>query len=413
MRSVQVLVVGGGASGMMAAISAAEEGHKVLLIEKKNKLGKKILATGNGKCNFTNEFQEGSCYHSDGDAYSVIKRFDEKACQEWFHKIGIMSKSRDGYVYPLSGQATSVNRALYRRLQELEVEIHQEEWLESIQIKKDIKGTDIRGYQVITNSDQYLTRNLILALGGAAAPVHGTTGDGYAMLANLGVSIKKIYPALTALTLKGKYMKDWAGVRVVGHIALMENHNNIIEQESGELQMVDYGISGIPVFQLSHHVGRRLDDGKELTLILDCLPDYSDEELKQEIERRRNEFKPCSLGDLLEGILPAKLMSALLKEAGIKASRDSKFVTDKEIDQIVCQMKHKELEIQGVRPFENAQVTTGGVLLSELDINRMELFKYPGIFIVGELANVDGICGGYNLQWAWSSGYVAGKAVGK
>lgn len=413
MRSVQVLVVGGGASGMMAAISAAEEGHKVLLIEKKNKLGKKILATGNGKCNFTNEFQDKSCYHSDGDAYSVIQRFDEKACQKWFHEIGIMSKSRDGYVYPLSGQATSVNRALYRRMQELKIEIHEEEILEDIQIKKNLKGMEIKGYHIRTNRDQYLTRNLILAVGGEAAPVHGTTGDGYAILGKLGVSIEKAYPALTAVILNGKYMKEWAGVRVIGHIALMEDNNIILNKESGELQMVYYGISGIPVFQLSHYVGRKLAAGRKLSFILDCLPDYSDTELKSEMIRRRDAFQACSLGDLLEGILPGKLMSALLKEIGLKASRDSKSVSDEEIAQIIFQIKHKNLDIAGVRPFENAQVTSGGVLLSELDIHKMELKKYPGLYVVGELANVDGICGGYNLQWAWSSGYVAGKAVGK
>lgn len=414
MRSVEIMVIGGGASGMMAAITAAEAGAKVLLVEKLNRVGKKLLATGNGRCNFTNQKQGPEYYHSqiEGAAWPTVSAFDNRQVIDWFRERGLLSMERDGYVYPRSAQALSVVQILERMLRIHGVEIHTEERVEEI-IPLEQKGRKYT-YKVCSSAGTYLARQIVLAVGGAASPVHGTCGDGYDLVRRLGISVVPPVPALTSLVLEGEYCKIWAGVRIQGQVSL-HLEGKRLAADQGEIQMTAYGISGIPVFQISYLAARLLQEGKKPYLILDSMMEYSKEELLQELQRRQTVFwdKALSVADLLEGMLPGKLISAYIKEAGKKLSAVTAVekVSKAEWESLVSQIKEKKLRIHAVSDFDKAQVSSGGVELSQLNMETMELKAYPGMYITGELADVDGICGGYNLQWAWSSGHAAGMCA--
>lgn len=414
MQSIEVMVVGGGASGMMAAITAAEAGAKVLLIEKLNKLGKKLLATGNGRCNFTNTKQEESFYHSctDGFAWKVVSAFDEKQVMAWFQEHGILPMVRDGYVYPRSAQASSVVQILQKMLKKARVRIHTGERLRHVQPLLDRNG-GIRGYEVTTSARTYLAGRVIFASGGAAAPVHGTSGDGYEWMNCLGIPLVPPVPALTSLVLNASYCKIWAGVRIQGKVSLYSDTDECLGSDQGEIQMVSYGISGIPVFQISHLAARELEAGRKPYLILDSMCDYTEEALLKELLRRKESYPELSqsVADVLTGMLPDKLATAFIRESGLQSGWKAETIHQKQWKKLVLQIKKKRLQIQGVSGFDKAQVTSGGVSLDSLQAETMESRKYPGLYIAGELADVDGICGGYNLQWAWSSGYVAGRAA--
>lgn len=414
MQSIEVMVIGGGASGMMAAAVAAEAGARVLLVEKLGKLGKKLLATGNGRCNFTNTVQKKEYYHSrtEGFAWQVISAFDEQQVMDWFRNHGVLPMERDGYVYPRSAQAVSVVQILQRVLAEWAVQVHTEESLLDIVPQRDKTGV-VQRYEVTTSQGRYLAGQVILAPGGAAAPVHGTSGDGYAWVERLGIPLVTPVPALTSLELEGAFCKTWAGVRIDGQISVYSESGKCLGTDRGEIQMVSYGISGIPVFQISHYAAREWEKGRKPYLILECMCDFSEEALLDEWFRRRAVYANLSLSvaDVLEGMLPGKLSMAYVREAGLQNGQKADTVSRKQWEALARQIKAKRLQIRSVSGFEKAQVTSGGVSLEALDAETMELHQYPGLYITGELADVDGICGGYNLQWAWSSGYVAGKAA--
>lgn len=415
MRSIEVLVAGGGASGMMAAITAAENGAKVLLLEKMNRLGKKLLATGNGKCNYTNLKQSPEYYHCRQEKFpwEVLKQFGSGETIAWFQERGIIPKDRDGYVYPLSGQAVSVVNVLQREIKRLGVTVQTEECVQWIEPHHSGRTGEQDGYRVVTDCGEYLVGQIILAVGGMASPVHGSDGDGCRIAEELGISCIRSLPALTSLVLKGKYVKLWSGVRVQGQITLCREDGTVLAGESGELQMVAYGISGIPVFQISYLAAEELARGRKVSLILDCIPDFSADELQAELRRRQREYGSCSAADLLEGILHQKLAAALLAEVGLRSSTSSEEIKEFQWETLVREIKQKKLEISGVSGFDKAQVTHGGADTTEVEPETMEVRKCPGLYLTGELLDVDGICGGYNLQWAWTSGYLAGRCAGK
>lgn len=399
---------------MLAAITAAEQGKKVMVIEKKNTPGKKLLATGNGRCNYTNLLQKPECYRCEETGFvdRVLSQFDVDDTLAWFRERGVLPRDRDGYVYPLSGQASAVRNALERAMRRAGVTVCCEETVRDIVPKYTLHGQSITGYEVHTDRQKLLAGSVILAMGGAAAPAQGTTGDAYPILEKLGVKLRKPLPALTSVELSEDCCRQWAGVRIYGQISLWLA-GQLLGQDTGEIQMVASGISGIPVFQLSGLAARQLAKGNRPELHLDCLPDFTEERLRAELLHRLESFgDESTLGDLLDGMLPDKLAGALLGELHLKKSQSAAIVKQEETGRaLIGQIKNKRLEISRVSGFEKAQVTSGGVDVSELDASTMELKRYPHLYITGELADVDGICGGYNLQWAWSSGYLAGTGA--
>lgn len=406
MQSVPVMVIGGGASGMMAAIAAAKNGSKVLLIEKLNRLGKKLLATGNGRCNFTNSYQETECYRGEESAMiqEALQLFSWENTLEFFWDAGIFTQAKDGYYYPASGQASSILEALLRQLKQYKVRIQMEEKVLSIEPSS-------RGYIVTTDQGKYQAAQVILSVGGKASPVHGTTGDGYGIAAGMGLSVIPPLPALTSCVLKGDFMKGWSGVRVKGQVSLYEQNGHLLAKDSGELQMVAYGISGIPVFQISRFAARSLEQGQKPYLLMDIMTEYSEEYLVQELQERKSRFGSWNALDALDGMMHRKLAQVLLESLGMNPKESISQWSDKNMEKIAGRMKGWKLGIAAVSDFDKAQVTCGGVSLSQLNPKTMEVNQYPGLYLTGELLDVDGICGGYNLQWAWTSGYLAGKAA--
>ncbi|MDD7403665.1 MAG: NAD(P)/FAD-dependent oxidoreductase [Butyribacter sp.] len=411
MRSIEVLVIGGGASGMMAAIEAKRQGAKVLLLEKKPRLGKKLLATGNGKCNFTNQLQEKNCYRSEQKEFpwKVVEAFGCQQTVDWFHKIGILAKDKGGYVYPASEQATSVVHALEREIQRLKIEVHTEEWVEEIKPHTGKGNSGMAGYNVSTQKDSYLAKKVILSTGGKAAPVHGSTGDGYVLAESLGHHLVFPVPALTSLILE-ENVKAWSGVRIQGKVSLLDEKEQLLCEDTGEIQMVSYGISGIPVFQISRYAAREIANGKKVYLLLDCMPDKDKEWIYQELQYQKEQNEKQSAGDLLEGIFPDKLIGVLLKKSDISIKESVSNLTDRQIWHLVHQIKKLQFQVKEVSDFEKAQVTAGGISAKEIETDTMESKICKGLYLTGEVVDVDGICGGYNLQWAWASGYTAGRA---
>lgn len=405
-KQQDVLVIGAGASGMMTAITAARRGLSVTVLEHMDKPGKKILATGNGKCNFTNLKMSPRCYYGDhGLVQEILKQFTVEDTLAFFREIGIWPKEKNGYVYPNSGQASSVADALSAEMKRSGVSL--------------VTSCDIRqlcetkyGFEVRTSMGTYCSHNLVFATGLRAAPKSGSDGSMISLIKSFGHRFVPILPALCGFEAEGMEFSKVSGVRTDALLSLYIDGQNC-EQERGELQLADYGISGIPVFQISGRVSRLLYQGKEPYLKLDVMPDHTKEQVMDELLRRVNTYGVGrSLGDVLDGMLPDKLAKALL-QALHKSPGDGAEILqeDRWRNDLADQIKGKKLHIRKVSDFDKAQVTTGGVALSELQADTLELIKYPGIYVTGELADVDGICGGYNLQWAWSSGHLAGQSA--
>lgn len=407
---IEVLVIGGGASGMAAAITAARHGARVLVLEKKNSLGKKLLATGNGKCNFTNQVQHAKCYHSSQKDYpwKVIGQFGWQESVAWFDELGILAKDRNGYVYPASGQASSVLHALQREIKRLQVEVHTGE-----EVQKAVQSFGQKGFLVTTDRAEYPAENVIISTGGMASPAHGSTGDGYGFAKQFGHHLVPPLPALTSLVLEGSFCKMWGGTRVQGMVSLYDETGRLLGTDSGEIQMTAYGISGIPVFQLSRFAAIELEKGRKVTLCLNSMPEYNKEWLAGELLKRKRYNGQQSIRDLLEGMLPDKLAGVYVKKLKIADSARVKEISKEQFFCLADIIQHMEFSVRKVSGFEKAQVTAGGICTEEVCPDTMESKLCKGLYFTGELLDVDGDCGGYNLQWAWATGCLAGRAAGK
>ena len=412
MENTDILVAGGGAAGIMAALTATENGKgKIFIIEKMGQLGKKILATGNGKCNYTNYYQAKECYRGNdvSFAWKALQKFGYKETISLFKSYGIIPYDRDGYVYPLPGQASCVRDILERELKSTNVVINKEEKITDVSIHRKNGRQD--GFIVVTGNNKYFTQKLIIATGGKAGAVHGSDGSGYSLAKSLGHSVITPFAALTSCIICGKYTKDWAGVRTKGTVRAYNSKGKLLCENTGELQFVAQGISGIPVFQVSRYISEEIVKGRKPYLTIDIMPLYSEEEIIASLLCRKK--KNGSIGDIFTGMLHNKLAAALLKFCDISIKRQAAGLTKDEASHIAAVMKNWRLEVKDTGGFEKAQVTGGGIPASEINAETMESKICPGLYFAGEVIDVDGICGGYNLQWAWTSGYIAGNAAGR
>ena len=387
----KVVIIGGGASGMMAAIQAARTGAAVTLLEHNEKPGKKILATGNGRCNLTNLVQEPSRYRSSQPDFpwKIITQYPLEDTLAFFSELGIYTKDRNGWVYPYSDQAAGVAQVL-----ELEAR-HQKVKIKTTEEVTDILREDGQ-YLVKTATWQYPCDSVIISCGSSASNVEGSSTTGYELAEKLGHTVVKPLPSLCGIRGKDNYYAKWAGSRMDGRITL-EIDGETVGEEQGEILFTEYGISGIGVFQLSRYAVRGTDEGKIATYHLDLMPQLTKEELVKLLLDRQQAGSYKNPQELLIGLLPRKMIDVLVKKTY-------------EPEKIAERLKDWQVTVKGAYALQQAQICSGGVDPRELT-EQLESRLHPGIYFTGEVIDVDGPCGGYNLQWAWSSGAVAGRAA--
>ena len=400
----QIIIIGAGASGLAAGISAAREGASVTIMEHTARPGKKLLSTGNGKCNITNlQFPKDAYRGNQPDfVFPALHTVTVSQTMDFFRELGIVLTERNGYVYPNSGQASTVLEAMLFELEHLGVRIMTECPVK--EIKKDLT--------VITDHGKHRGDRIILAAGSMAAPKTGSDGSGYSLASKLGHHIIEPLPALVQLRCKEKWYKQAAGVRTDALVTLKID-GKAAASDRGELQITDYGISGIPVFQISRYAARALNEGRKAEAQLDFLPELSPTDLEKLLLTRHRQFGYRPAEEFLHGVLNSKLAKILLKEAAIGRESWVKEITEKEIKNLVRCIKELKTIIVSTNTFDQAQVCSGGVDTREVDPVTMESKLIRGLYFSGEILDVDGICGGYNLQWAWSSGITAGSHAGR
>ncbi len=407
MKQRQVVIVGGGASGLVAAISAAREGAKVVLIEQKDRLGKKILSTGNGKCNLTNEYMSEACFRSDNTEIvsEVLGQFGYQETIDFFENLGVILKNRQGYIYPITDQATTIVDVLCMEVERLGIEVRLGESVKNISYTK-------KGYLLKTTISTLVGDAVILSTGGKAASVLGSDGSGYVLAKSFGHHISPVVPALVQLKGKGNFFKQISGVRTHARVtAYVEGES--VSSDTGELQLTNYGISGIPVFQISRYIAKGLYEKKKSTVEVDFLPTMSDEDFCQYLSKRLLIHGDKSAEEFMTGIFHQKLISLFLKISRISPKIKAKDISDEQMRLFIKVSKHFFVDIEGTNDFEQAQICAGGIQTSEIDPKTMESKLAPNLYLTGELLDVDGICGGYNLQWAWATGFIAGKNAAK
>lgn len=413
MRNTQILIAGGGAAGMMASLAAARNCKDIIIIEKMPQPGKKILATGNGRCNYTNYYQSEECYRGTDSrfAWNLLQKFGCMETVELFKTYGIMPYEKNGYIYPLSEQAADVRNVLKRQIENANVDICTNEKVVNINVHLNKKTRKKDGFIVETDKNNYYTRKLIISTGGKAGAVHGSDGYGYKLAKSLGHSLIPPVTALTSCILDENFLKEWAGTRTKGTVTAYSETGHLLSKDSGELQFVAQGISGIPVFQVSRYISAELYHKKKPYLVIDIMPLYCIEEITNELKRRIKNPANLTVCDIFEGIINKRLAQALLKKCSIPVKREAAGITHQEITKIAKTIKEWHLTPKATGSFEKAQVTCGGVKTSEINNNTLESKICNGLYFAGEIIDIDGICGGYNLQWAWTSGYIAGTSA--
>ena len=396
---MKVLVIGGGASGMMAALTAAEDSNnKVTLLERQSRVGRKLLATGNGRCNLSNIHTDISHYHGNDPAF-VKKAFDAFSVEKTlslFRDLGLLTVTEpSGKVYPFSDQANSVVDVLRFALEQRGVDVRCGCEVLSI-------GKKARGYQAKTADESFFGDKLILACGGAAGSKLGGTDWGYKLLASMGHSVTPLRPSLVQIKTDTSVTKSLKGIRADAGITLKQN-GQVVAANQGEVQFTDFGISGPAVFEISRQAEANV------LLLLDLMQPLTEEELMSDLMRRRNCAPDLPGEELLTGLLHNRLGKIVLKVSGISLPELTREYTDGDLSRIARTMKFFPMAVTGVMGLDQAQVTAGGVATSEFRPDTLESRMNPGLFVTGEVLDIDGDCGGYNLQWAWSSGRLAGK----
>ncbi len=414
-----IAIVGAGAAGLMAAITAARMGMHTIVLEHMKEPAKKILSTGNGKCNFTNTDQNLESYYCAKPEFvgTVLAQFSCQSAIQFFQELGIDPLQKNGTcIYPESEQASSVRSVLLSEIQRLKIPLVTSLGIRSIQTVP-LPDTRFhiptgRIFEIQAKEQTIYSLSCILATGGKSAKKTGSDGSGYLYAKNLGHTLQNPLPALVPLQADFEEWKLPPGVRIGVRARLLLDGKQAA-QECGELQITDYGISGIVMFQLSRFVSRALEAKKKVLVCLDFKPNLHREELEQLLNQRFASAYHAhkTVSECLLGFLPDKLISVILNRAQVKLSLHCTACKKHHVQAIAGQLKNFIVCITGTKNFDASQVTTGGILIQEINAQTMESKRVPFLYFAGEIVDVDAKCGGYNLQWAWSSGYVAAKAA--
>ena len=397
-------IIGAGASGMAAALAAAENPNvNVILMERQTRVGRKLQATGNGRCNLSNIHATDRGYHGEHPEFVLpaIEAFSPEATLEWFSKLGLYTVTEDsGKVYPYSDQANSVVDVLRLNLNKPNITLKLGFEVEKIQKTEN-------GFAVFGNGETVTCDKLIVACGGLAGSKLGGTMSGYKLLIKLGHKSTKLRPSLVQIKTSWGAIGSLKGVRANCHVQILKD-GSLYAESTGELQLTEQGISGPVVFEISRDV---CYGPGTWTAKLDFLPDLTEKQVNEIIADRRASDLP--MDELLTGILHNRLGRVLAKTAGIKGKEFVRELSNLEAAEVCRAVKSLEIPLTEPLGMDSAQVTAGGVLTEQFDETTMESRIVPGLYACGEVLDIDGNCGGYNLQWAWSSGRMAGLHAGK
>lgn len=402
-----VIVIGGGASGMMAAIRAARNGKRVVILEKNDRIGKKILATGNGKCNFGNRYLQKDCYQNKDreKVWQYIEKYSTDNSCDFFRELGMLVKERNGYLYPLSEQASTVLDLMRLELERLKVQIVTE-----FEVGKVIKKENLFAVARAGEKAFDFTSDKIIVACGTSAGLNEReeeAGIREGMLQSFSLRFHPFYPALVQLRCKENYMKAVAGIRMEGTVILYIDDKEKA-RETGEIQLTEYGISGIPVFQLSRYASYGCLKKQKVTAVIDCFPGFTKEEYEEMMEERMHSGKGKQAQDFFLGMANKKLLLQMIKNSGLKPEEKLCEENHNKFLRVFSELKEWKLTILEPNPVKNAQICAGGLDLSECD-EHLQIKKVPGLYVIGEYLDIDGRCGGYNLHWAWTSGTLAGN----
>jgi len=406
--SYDVVIIGGGAAGLAAAVflGRAEGARRILLLEKGPRVGKKLMATGNGTCNLTNIKATAADYHGAPRlADAALEAFSVADTIDFFTSIGVDCATRpDGKVYPLSEQAGAVLDALRLEAQ-----------ARGVEILCDTKVTALKkqgnAWCVVCENGKYTANNVLVTVGGAAAPALGGSAEGYRLLTDLGCEKKPLFPSIVQIRTATDFVRAVKGIRVDAALTLRTD-GRVAAQSVGEVLFTDYGLSGPAVMFVSRIVAdwERQKRG-EVTACLDLLPDWDNDKLLTRI-RQRSRLRGRTLEDLLTGLLHKRVGQTVLRVADVlPLTREVETLTEEEMTRVVKTMKNWRIPVTGTQGFGGAQVTAGGIAATEIDPATFALKRLPGVYAAGEVLDVDGDCGGFNLQFAWSSAYVASQAI--
>ncbi len=400
MKHQKIVVIGGGASGLLAAIIAKRGHANVTILERNPKLGKKILATGNGRCNYTNQFTKAEHYNHPAFVEHALDVFGAKKTIQFFEKLGISPRIEDlGKAYPMSEQASSIVDVLVYETEQLGIEV-----LCNAKVVH-VKKQQNQFFSTLSDGQIIKSDKVILATGGKAMPGSGSDGNGYQIAESFGHHITQLFPSLVKLKLNSPYLKSMDGVKIQGTVQLLDQ-NQVVQTEKGDVLFTSYGISGPTILQISRKANEMLAEHLEVKIKVILL----DQMTKEDIERRFQMMQDKPLEVSLIGLVHKKIIPSMIKEAGIHnpAIRFS-LLTPKEKGKLASLMLDWRFTVVDSKGYEDAQVTAGGVDVSEINPLSMESRLVPGLYMTGEILDIDGLCGGYNLQWAWSSAYLAGK----
>ena len=397
----RIAIIGGGASGLAAAIEAKRQAKKlnldlsVTVFEHLQKCAKKILATGNGRCNFCNTEINENNYNGDKDIIKNVLESQFSDTLSFFKSFGILPYFEDGRVYPRSEQATAIRDALIKTCEIL-----------NINFKTETKVNEVKntGNKFIINNEEFDA--VIIATGGNSQKSQGSDGSGYKLLKDLGHKITDISPALTAITVEEKGFKDLKGLRVKGNFSLY-NGRKLLKDETGEIQFTETAFSGIPVLNLSYLV----KSSKNLVAVIDFCNEFSFDDLEKHFIESRYKTPYFRTEEILSGLIPQKLSYFIMKRTGIKENTLFGKLSEKDIKQLVLNLKQAEFKVSGTRDFDYSQVTCGGADGNDFDAKTLMSKKQKGLFACGELLDVNGDCGGYNLHFAFTSGRLAGASI--
>lgn len=407
MKVWDAIFIGGGASGLVSAIMLKRQcpTASILIVEKQNRVGKKLLATGNGTCNLSNIHVSPKHYHGENKEFSdfILTMFPPDHAKLFFESLGVICEQREnGRIYPVCASAAAVLDCIRNELNERDVTIKTDCFVKHISQKNSV-------YTLECENEKLFAKNIVVCTGGSASPSLGGSDSGYHLLRKMGHHVTSLYPSIVQVKSNYSYLKAIKGLRVNAKV-YVQNNKTIIDQTEGEVLFTEYGLSGPAIMQLSRYVNKSGNS----SMILDLLPTFSNNEVFNILKKRQKSFPSRTLEDFMTGLLNKRIGQTILKTCdAIPFSRICSSLKDEEIKKIVSVLKGWEFCITGTQGLDSAQVTAGGVYTTEFNKMTLESKLCPNLYAMGEVLDVDGDCGGYNLHWAWASACAVASSIGK